>query len=79
MLFKFIIYAIVVYFLVRFIFNFLVPVLRFRRSAKSKFREMNDFFEQQNRQTHHNNTKSSNKTFKKERKLEGEYIDYEEV
>ncbi|HZH87715.1 MAG TPA: hypothetical protein VFD78_00910 [Chitinophagaceae bacterium] len=40
---------------------------------------MNEFFEQQNRQTHHNNTKSSNKTYKKERKLEGEYIDYEEV
>ena len=78
MLFKFIIYAIVVYFLVRFIFNFLVPVLRFRRSAKSRFREMNDFFEQQNQQTH-NSTKGSKKSFKKERKLEGEYIDYEEV
>ncbi len=77
MVFRFILTALLVYFLVRFVFNFLIPILRFRSSAKSKFREMNDFYQQQNQQQ--NQKTEPNKAFKKDKKVEGEYIDYEEV
>ena len=77
MVFRFILTALLVYFLVRFVFNFLIPILRFRSSAKSKFREMNDFYQQQNQQQ--NQKTEHNKAFKKDKKVEGEYIDYEEV
>lgn len=73
---KYIIFAILIFLLVRFTINILFPILKLRSAAKSKIKEMNDFLQQQ-QQNASDNFKNSNSSFNNKR--EGEYIDYEEV
>jgi hypothetical protein len=75
---KYIFWALVIYFLVRFVINFLIPVVRAGRQMRN---QMKDFQEKMNQQTQFqggNNT--NNYAPKQENKARaGDYIDFEEI
>ena len=78
-MFKYIFWAIAIYVLVRFIFNFVIPVYRATRQMKGQMRDFQERMQQgqqapqdfQQNNTAQNQAKSSVK--------EGEYIDFEEI
>ena len=74
---QYIFWTIVIYLLFRFIFNFVVPVIRVGRQMR---RQMNDFHQtmhsQQQSQANYSNQKD---TEQKSRKRSDDYIDFEEV
>lgn len=74
---KYIIFAFLIFLFLRFVINILFPILKLRSAAKSKMKEMNDFFNQQQQNTQNNNKNTHSTIQNKSR--EGEYIDYEEV
>lgn len=78
---KTIIIGLAIFFLIRIIFRFFLPVFRIVRSAQ---KTMNDMREQQNQyyqQTKQNSTTDTfnNTSQKSSKNVEGEYIDFEEV
>ena len=71
-MFKYLFWAIALYILIRFIFNFVIPVFRATRQMKS---QMKDF---QNRMQHQEQEEFQQKPTRAEAK-KGDYIDFEEV
>lgn len=73
---KYIFWTIVIYFLIRFIFNFLVPVFRATRQMRSQVRDFqNKMEEEQNFRSGANNT--ANPDHKSTARKD--YIDFEEI
>lgn len=75
MTFKFIIGALFLYLLIRFIFRFVLPIFRVARQANRAMSEMKSKMQEAQQQAQrpepdHRHSVSSN---------EGEYIDYEEI
>jgi hypothetical protein len=86
-MFKYIIWAIIIYLLVRFIFDFLIPVIRTARRMKG---QMKDFQDRMNSQQYHGNVDgqgfqenvNQQQTQAKraaEKPKAGDYIDFEEI
>ena len=79
---KYIIWAIVIYCLVRFIFNFLIPILR---AAKQMKGQMKDFQERMGSQQFQSNVqeqqtpRQSQATRPAPEPKAGDYIDFEEI
>jgi hypothetical protein len=73
---KYILYGLLVYFLFRLVYNFIIPVYKTTRQVKKQFREMNERMNDQ-QQTSGQTTPSQPHTDPKTRV--GEYIDFEEV
>ena len=71
-MFKYLFWAIALYILIRFIFNFVIPVFRATRQMKS---QMRDF---QSRMQHQEQEEFQQKPTRTEAK-QGDYIDFEEV
>ena len=71
-MFKYLFWAIALYILIRFIFNFVIPVFRATRQMKS---QMRDF---QSRMQHQEQEEFQQKPTRTEVK-KGDYIDFEEV
>lgn len=67
-----IIKIILFYLLLRFVFNFIIPIYRTTKSMSDKVREMNERLKQQENS---NARQQAPKTVTRE----GDYIDYEEV
>lgn len=61
------------YFLLRFLFRFVLPIVRVTRHTQAKMNEIRKKMEEMEAQQTKVNTSKHNKT------TEGEYIDYEEV
>ena len=82
-MFKYIIWAIVIYCLVRFIFNFLIPVIRTARQMKS---QVKDFQDRMGSQQFQGNVNEQHQTAQQQqpkrpnpKPLMEDYIDFEEV
>jgi hypothetical protein len=75
---KYIFWALVIYFLVRFIVNFVIPVVRAGRQMRD---QVKDFQEKMNQQTQfQGNPGADTQPQKKESKVKaGDYIDFEEI
>lgn len=73
MLFKLILWGVLIFFIVRFIVRFVTPLLQISRVTQDKLRKMQ---EQMNNMQQQNNQKPPVSTRKPK---SGEYIDYEEV
>lgn len=71
MLFRFILWAVIIVLVLRFITRFLFPIFQITKSVSNKMRDMQDQMEQLNKQQQQQQNSSKPKT--------GEYIDYEEV
>ena len=63
------------YFLIRFIFNFVIPVYRATRQMKSQVRDFQNHMHGQNQQAPQDFEQKQAKTPVKE----GDYIDFEEI
>ena len=73
-MFKYLFWAITIYLLVRFIFNFVIPVYRATRQMKS---QMRDF--QSKMQGDEQTQPDFNKDPEKSKVKKGDYIDFEEI
>lgn len=77
---KYIFWGLVIYFLVRFVVNFLIPVIRAGRQMRE---QVKDFQEKMNQQAQFQGTageSAQTHTQKKENKAKaGDYIDFEEI
>lgn len=75
MILRIILWTIVLTVIVRFIFNFLLPVIGLTNAASQKMKEMQrQMDEMQRKQEQH-----KAETPKKPQQVDGDYIDYEEV
>ncbi len=74
MLFKFIIFLLFFYLIIRFVTRFLLPMFKVVNTANESIKQAK---EQMQRMEQQNRTQSQPQT--KTEKIEGEYIDYEEV
>lgn len=76
MIFKIIIWSILISLILRFVFRFLLPIMQVTSMAQSKMREMQKQMEEMQKQSQNNNAKAQPS---RPRNIEGDYIDYEEV
>lgn len=75
---KVLLYALLAWFVFKFIFGFVIPIWRTTRQMKRKFREMHDKMqEQQNARTDFRQKQAEPQTTA--RSSGGDYIDFEEV
>jgi uncharacterized protein YoxC len=74
---KFIITTIIIYFLARFIFRFVIPIVRVTRQAQSNINDLRSKMEHMQEQQQSTQRQSTRSTPPKT--IDGEYIDYEEV
>jgi Sec-independent protein translocase protein TatA len=75
---KYLFWALAIYFLVRFIFNFVIPVYRATRQMRG---QMRDFQQKMQGQQGSQESFEQNATSQKEKSSvkEGDYIDFEEI
>ena len=73
-MFKYLFWAIAIYFLVRFIFNFIIPVYRATRQMRGQVREFQERMHEQHSEQEEFQQKQANPKVK-----EGDYIDFEEI
>jgi hypothetical protein len=73
-MFKYLFWAIAIYFLVRFIVNFVIPVYRATRQMKNQVKDFQSRMHQQNQAEQDLEQKKANPKVK-----EGDYIDFEEI
>jgi hypothetical protein len=72
---RYLFWAIAFYLMIRFIFNFVIPVFRATKQMKSQMRDFQSRMqEQQEKPYQHTQQRSSSDDVKK-----GDYIDFEEV
>jgi len=76
-MFKYIIWAIIFYLLIRFIFNFIIPVFIATRRMKAQVKEFQEKMNQQNHFQSANSNPEPQRT--QPEKPKGDYIDFEEV
>ncbi len=72
MIFRFILWAVIIVLVLRFITRFLFPIFQITKSVSNKMRDMQDQMEQLNKQQQQQQQRTS-------QPKSGEYIDYEEV
>ena len=75
-MFTYVIWAIIIYVLIRFIFNFVIPVFRATRRMKAQMRDFQEKMNEQSFQSTHPNPQPQKRAPQKQ---EGDYIDFEEV
>lgn len=74
-MFKYIIWTIILYCLIRFVFNFVVPVFRATRQMKKQVRDFQNKMQQENQ--FNSNTQQQSRPAQKAKA--GDYIDFEEI
>lgn len=74
MILRILVIAIVLYFLFRFVFNFVLPVAKATRQMKNKMNEFNNRMQEQQ-----NTSPPQTNTGKTTNPKGGDYIDFEEV
>lgn len=77
MFMRYLLYALLIYLVYRFIFNFIIPVYKTTRQVKKEFGNMKSRMEEHMNQQYAEQQKSSPSADKKEKV--GDYIDFEEV
>jgi len=78
---KYIIWAIVFYLLIRFIFNFVVPLVRAGRQMRNQMKDFQEKMNQQQQQSHFQNNANAYQAKQKEhmKRSKEDYIDFEEI
>lgn len=77
---KYLLWAILFYFLIRFIFNFLIPVIRTGRHMRAQMKEFQNNMNQQNQfDNSKNEYNAAPQQQKNHKEKTGDYIDFEEV
>jgi hypothetical protein len=76
-MFKYIFWAIAIYVLVRFIFNFIIPVYRATRQMRGQMRDFQQRMQGQQEQQSFEQSSTQKQT--KASVREGDYIDFEEI
>ena len=74
-MFRYIFWAIAIYFLLRFIFNFVIPVYRATRQMKDQVRDFQDRMQGQNTAPQDYDQQPKSKSSVRD----GDYIDFEEI
>ena len=72
-------YAILVYLVYRFVFNFLIPVSQAGKQMKDQFRNVHEHMEQQANAARQQQAAAQPKPAPKASETAGDYIDFEEV
>ena len=75
---RFILYALLAWFLYNLVFRFIIPVYKTTRQVKKKFREMNDQMQQEQFQQQGFNQQPSPQKSSPSQRNE-DYIDFEEI
>lgn len=75
MLFRIILWSIIISFLLRFVFRFLLPLFQITGAAQERIRQMQQQMEEMQQKANNNTAKASAKP----KQVDGDYIDYEEV
>lgn len=78
-MFKYIFWAIAIYVLVRFIFNFVIPVYRATRQMKGQMRDFQERMQQGQQAPHDFQQNNTAQNQAKSSVKEGDYIDFEEI
>ncbi len=73
MILRILLYGILFYFIARFITRFVLPIFQITRAAQNKMKEMQQQMEQMQQQEQARQNAPRNKS------VEGDYIDYEEI
>jgi hypothetical protein len=76
-MFKYLLYALLIWFLYRFIVGFVIPVYRTTREVKKKFREMQD--QMNDRAAGQQGYAQKPAAEPEPQKKKGDYIDFEEI
>lgn len=77
---KYVLYALLIWFLYQFIFKLVIPVYRASRKFKEGFRQMQEKMnEQYQQQQQYNNNSTSSKPENSYKPSSQDYIDFEEV
>jgi Sec-independent protein translocase protein TatA len=76
---KYVLYALLAWFLYQFIFKLVIPVYRTTRKIKKGFREMQEKMNEQYQQQQAQSPQSTTQTSAKEKTSSKDYIDFEEV
>jgi len=72
-------YGIVIYFIYKVVFDFILPVSHAGKQMKQQFRNMNEHMRQQQQNNYQQPNHQQNTSPRKSEKEEGDYIDFEEV
>lgn len=75
---KFIITAVVLYFLVRFVFRFVLPIVQVTKQAQSNINDLRSRMEAMQEQQGQSSQQFKSQS-KNRQPIEGEYVDFEEV
>ncbi len=75
---KYLLYALLIWFLYKFIFGFIIPVYKTTREVKKKFREMHDQMQERANPNSQFTQKPATPPTA-EKKPSGDYIDFEEI
>ena len=79
MILQYLLWGLLIYFIYRFVFNFLVPVVRASRQIKRQVRDFNNRMQEQNQQAEQNTFTPNNSSTQRTSANKGDYIDFEEV
>jgi hypothetical protein len=75
MLFRIILWSIIISFLFRFVFRFLLPLFQITGAAQERLRQMQKQMDEMQKKPDSNTAKATSKP----RHVDGDYIEYEEV
>ena len=78
MIWRYLLYAFLIYLAYRLIFNFIIPIYKTTRQVKKQFREMHDRMQDQMNQ-HASQQQPQPQPEKKKEQVGGDYIDFEEL
>jgi len=80
MILQYLLWGLLIYFVYRFVFNFLVPVVRASRQIKRQVRDFQSRMQEQNQQSQGpEHTPNNNSSAQRTTASKGDYIDFEEV
>jgi heme exporter protein D len=79
MIWRYLLYAFLIYLAYRFIFHFIIPIYKTTKQVKKQFREMHSRMEDQMNQQQANQQTATPQPENKKQQVGGDYIDFEEL
>jgi heme exporter protein D len=79
MIWRYLLYAFLIYLAYRFIFHFIIPIYKTTKQVKKQFRDMHSRMEDQMNQQQANQQTATPQPENKKQQVGGDYIDFEDV
>ncbi len=79
MIWRYLLYAFLIYLAYRFIFHFIIPIYKTTKQVKKQFREMHSRMEDHMNQQQANQQTATPQPENKNQQVGGDYIDFEDV